>query len=353
MSAIERYNEQPLALIESIDDLARLSKQVAESRYYGDMQSAQQAAVKLMIARELGLGVTAISNMHLVDGKIQLGYQILIALVKRSGKYQMKFIERTEQSVRIEWFERNDDGVLESVGFSKFDMEDAKLADLLKPSRSGKPSNFMKYPIRMLTARAVSDGFSTYAPECAGGALYTDDEIGEVVTSREPAPRRKREATTAPATSLPNEEVVDAELVAAAPGDVVTPDEPNGASITEGEAAVATSSTPADLTQAVVKAMTAEQRKVVKEACKQIGVEWDAKLAQSLVDRFGEAATKRDSLLAALVEAVNPLPAEGTAEGEVPFGSAESFQEFIDSDNADLTNMHERLAQAGMYGAGS
>jgi hypothetical protein len=46
-------------------------------------------------------------------------------------------------------------------------MKDAKNAGIKRGDM------YRKYPVRMLTARAISDGFNTYAPECAGGALYT------------------------------------------------------------------------------------------------------------------------------------------------------------------------------------
>jgi hypothetical protein len=51
-----------------------------------------------MIARELGLGITSISNIHSRGrARSALGYQILIALVKRSGKYDLRFVERTDE----------------------------------------------------------------------------------------------------------------------------------------------------------------------------------------------------------------------------------------------------------------
>jgi hypothetical protein len=343
---IARY-EQPLALIQSIDDLARLSKQVADSNYYQGTDSAAQASVKLMIARELGLGITSISNIHLVKGKISLGYQILIALVKRSGKYDMRFVERTETCVRIEWYE---DGKV--VGTSKFDMDDARRAGL-----SG--DNYRKFPIRMLTARAVSDGFNTFAPECAGGALYTDGEIPE---DDNPAPARRTRAEQSP--PIPSSEtVIDVEPVAAAPvataAAEATPIDPPVA-----ESAAATAPSIPEQTEAcklVVKAMTKKQLEVVRECVEHLGIAWDAATPFRLVERFGADATEQDSLLLALHAAVTPPE---TIEGEVEpwFGDkAEAFQQHLNED-ADKTArdiaaaeekrdaISAKLAAAGSYG---
>lgn len=340
-TAMERY-EQPLALVQNIDDLARLSKQVADSNYYGDMKSAAQAGVKLMIARELGLGVTAISNIHLVDGKIQLGYQILIALVKRSGKYDMRFLERTDELVKIEWFE---DG--KSVGFSKFDMKDAERAGLTKPSRSGNPSNFLKYPIRMLTARAVSDGFSTYAPECAGGALYTEGEIGDAPTPpARPIAAPRTAPTPAPRPDM-DEEVVEAEVVEA----------PVVAAAAEGPQVP---TLDLDQIAPMLKAMSAPQRKAVRESCTHLGIQWDGKLPQTLYERFGDAALAAETLIPALAAALD-VPAVGTAEGEVDLAEverqmAEARQFAEERDNGTLDAEVEaerkarRMAAAGTFG---
>lgn len=340
---MERY-EQPLALVQNIDDLARLSKQVADSNYYGDMKSAAQAGVKLMIARELGLGVTAISNIHLVEGKIQLGYQILIALVKRSGKYNMRFLERTDELVRIEWFE---DG--ESVGFSKFDMKDAERAGLTKPSRSGNPSNFTKYPIRMLTARAVSDGFSTYAPECAGGALYTDFEISGDEPAAAPAPRPIATARTF--EPAPSEEVVDAEVV---------PDAPAGKEAAEDAytSEPVSGTTPTERVKSMLASLTTEERDAVKLACATLNLK---ATPRGILDAFDEHAFEHDSFLVAISNAINDHAQaeresqEGLAEARTAEQSDEDkskageFDTFL-ADSEKRWGGQSQLKAAGNYG---
>jgi hypothetical protein len=137
---------------------------------YKDMKTAAQAAVKLAIATELGLGVVGMSTVHIVEGKPTLGYQAMLALVKRSGRYNYRFLERTDESVVMAWFE---DG--EKVGESKCDTDDAKRMGLL-----GK-GPWQKYPRQMRTARAASEGVNTFCPDVMGGAVYTPDELGAEV----------------------------------------------------------------------------------------------------------------------------------------------------------------------------
>lgn len=328
MSAIEKY--QPLDMIESIDDLARLSKSINASGFYKDITSADQVGVKLLIARELGLGINAISFIFPMKGKITLGYQILIALVQRSGKYKLRFVERTEKNCKIEWFE---DG--ESVGFSSFSMDDAKRAGL-----AGQP-NYTKNPIEMLVARAVSSGFNSYAPECAGGGLYTLGELDDV-PEPEPAPRRKRERSAAPRVDSPPEEIVDAEVVVEAPEPASSAE---SGETDESASATTSISPPVDALGAVLKAMEWRQLKTVKARIKDLGIAWDKNTPATLVEHF---AGNDDELVALLKADENGEVSSLGTEGEQAAGAAR-FQS--DLDNGTLDDLREAMAAAGEFGS--
>jgi hypothetical protein len=56
----------------------------------------------------------------------------------------------------------------ESIGVSKFTIEDAKKAGT---------KNLDKYPANMLFARAMSNGVKWYTPDVFNGPVYTPDEI--------------------------------------------------------------------------------------------------------------------------------------------------------------------------------
>jgi hypothetical protein len=60
-----------------------------------------------------------------------------------------------------------------------FTEEDAQRAGLNQPTRSGKPSNHMKFPRNMKFARAMSNGVGLHCPDLTAGApVYTPDELG-------------------------------------------------------------------------------------------------------------------------------------------------------------------------------
>jgi hypothetical protein len=307
---MERY-EQPLALIQSIDDLARLSKQVADSEYYQGTSNAAQASVKLMIARELGLGITSISNIHLVKGKISLGYQILIALVKRSGKYDLRFVERSDERVVVDWFE---DG--EKVGQSKFDMQDAKNAGI-------GGDMYRKYPVRMLTARAISDGFNTFAPECAGGALYTPGELEDDYVAPRPIASARPQMASTETTPVAGEIVVDAEVTEADPvavndgRDPAPPEAEPSASVTNPTARV----------KAMLGSLTIAELEAVKEACLTLKLKATPK---GVYDAFHKHAFDRETFLVAISDAIN---AHAQAEREAQEQNAEA-RTFEQSDEA-------------------
>jgi hypothetical protein len=138
----------------------------------------------------------------------------------------------------------------------------------------------------------------------------------------------------------------------------------NGAPNTEGVAAEVTTPTtiPAqtEMCKALLKAMTKEQRAVVRECVEHLGIKWDAAVAFHLVKRFGVAATDVDVLLRVLAEAVS-LPPEGTALGEIDTTRADAFQAHLDAEReqAAIENIaavearHAALAAAGGYGAES
>ena len=57
-----------------------------------------------------------------------------------------------------------------------YTIDQAEQAGLLKPTRSGKPSNWQKMPRQMLRARAKSELARLVYPDLLAG-LYTPDEL--------------------------------------------------------------------------------------------------------------------------------------------------------------------------------
>ncbi|MBA3841031.1 MAG: hypothetical protein H0X39_00150 [Actinobacteria bacterium] len=344
MSAIERYVPED----GEIDRIQRIATNFANSGYFADAKEALQAFVKISAGAEMGLQpFVSMSGIAIIQGKPVVGAGILAGLLDDHPDFDYTVTwapnstEPTSCTVTVfkHGIER---------GESTFSMDDATKAGL-----AGKDV-WKKFQRNMLYARAMSNAVAWYAPSVtrSNGRVFVEGEIEDDEPTPTPAPRRKREQTPASTTAPQHEQVIDVDPVPAVAPDEHASVEPNQAGSLEGDAAaVGADLTPFQQASATIKGLNERQRDAVYDACDRLGIK---RTVRGILDRFGDAATSRDKLLAALVEAVTPLPAEGEAEGEVPMGDgAESFQEFLDNDNADLTNTQERLAAAGQYGSGS
>lgn len=157
-----------------IDSDIRLANALVQSGYYKDIREAGQGVVKINIARELGLGLRGIADIHIVEGKPTLSYQCILGMVRRytgplgTDRYSFKYLRRDEECVEIEWTING-----EVIGTSKCDTDDAKRMGL-----SGR-GTWQKYPRQMRTARAVTEGVNAFMPEVIGGSIYTPEELGD------------------------------------------------------------------------------------------------------------------------------------------------------------------------------
>lgn len=157
----------------SLDDTIRLATALAKSGFYKDIRDAAQGVVKLQIAKELGLGMRGISEVHIVEGKPTLSYQVILSKVRMftgphgTDRYSFKYTRRDDECVEIDWLING-----EVVGTSKCDTEDAKRMGL-----DGR-GTWKKYPRQMRTARAATEGVNAFMPEVMGGSIYTPEEMG-------------------------------------------------------------------------------------------------------------------------------------------------------------------------------
>ncbi|MCL4410473.1 MAG: hypothetical protein M1356_09235 [Gammaproteobacteria bacterium] len=140
-----------------------------KSGYFKDTASEAQAIVKVIAGRELGFQAFAsMSGLHIIQGKIEIGANMMASKVKASGKYNYKVKELDDSKCAIEYFE-NMNGTWESIGVSTFTIEDAKKAGT---------QNLQKFPRNMLFARAMSNGVRWFCPDVFdGNTVYTAGEI--------------------------------------------------------------------------------------------------------------------------------------------------------------------------------
>ncbi len=157
----------------TLEETMTLGNVLAQSGFFADSRQAAQAVVKVLAGRELGFGpIASMTGINIIKGKVALSANLMAAAIKRSGRYDYKVRELTDQSCRIAFFENGTE-----AGISAFTMEDAKRAGLL----DGDSANWRRYPKNMLFARAISNGAKWYCPDLSGGPMYTPDELGAAI----------------------------------------------------------------------------------------------------------------------------------------------------------------------------
>lgn len=153
-------------IIRSFDDASRAANAMAKSGYFNDSREAAQALVKILAGQEMGFGAfSAMSGIHIIQGRPAIGANLMAAAVKGSGRYNYRVTEMSDKTCSIKFYEHG-----EEIGVSTFTIEDAKRA---------QTKNLDKFPRNMLFARAMSNGVRWYCPDVFNGStVYTPDELG-------------------------------------------------------------------------------------------------------------------------------------------------------------------------------
>ena len=186
-----------LTIPASFQDISDMAKAFVASGYFSDTKAMAQAIVKIQAGKELGLPpVYSMQNINLIRDRLTSSANTLAMMVKKSGRYNYRVTEHSDQSCTITFYE-SEEGKWVEVGTSTFTIEDAKRADLIKPG-----GGWVKYPRAMLFSRAISQGARMYAPDAIGG-VYTDEEIRSIP----PRPQDAEPVTVDPTAG----EIIEAE----------------------------------------------------------------------------------------------------------------------------------------------
>ena len=161
-------------------DLFRLGEVLAQSGYFQDARQAAQAIVKVMAGRELGFGpIASMTGIHIIQGRPAIGADLMAKAVKRSGRYNYRVTELTDEACSIEFFEKAAEA-WQSIGTSRFTRQDAIKA---------KTKNLDAFPRNMLFARAMSNGVKWYCPDALGLTSYTPEELEGIESAPIQAPK--------------------------------------------------------------------------------------------------------------------------------------------------------------------
>lgn len=200
------------------DDLEWIAKQVMNSGVYPDIKDASQALYKIMYGGELGIPPIAsmngiyfqVSNKKIYDKetkqevwvevlKPSMTSAMMACLIKKSGRYNYRVLELSNEKSVIEVFEQG-----QSIGKREFTIKDAAAAELTTGKNA---ANYKKYARNMLHARNISNiakidcadvfgGMPVYTPEELD--MVVDAESGEpVAETKEADPKQKDSSTTA------------------------------------------------------------------------------------------------------------------------------------------------------------
>ena len=188
------------------------AKHLAQAGLLPKAYQGQPGNVLLAIEMGQALGIptmTAISSVHVVDGKPTASAGLMSALVRRAGHRLRVTGDDTRAVAEIV---RADDP--DFTFRSEWTMERAKAAGL-----TGK-GVWKSYPAAMLKARAISEVARDACQEALSGVIYTPEELGAAVVVDADG-----EMTVADTISpAPVEDIVDAEVVEE---DTSTPDWPS------------------------------------------------------------------------------------------------------------------------------
>ncbi len=175
--------EDGSAKFPAIVSLQGLGTIIAASGFFKDSRQASKAVVKVLAGQELGFApIFSMSNIFVIDGKISLGATLMAAKIRNSARYDYRILEHTDNGCTVgiyrhpigDIYDTSEEAIL--VGEASFDKKDAHQAGLL-----GK-SNWKKYKRDMYLSRAISRAAKWYCPEIFGGAAYTPDELGAILT---------------------------------------------------------------------------------------------------------------------------------------------------------------------------
>jgi 5'-3' exonuclease len=165
-----------------------------ESRLYPQLGGQAGIFTTILRGRALGLdSATACAMFHNVEGRLTMHAELIIGLVLRSGKAQyFECVETTDE--KATWVTKRLGGSGREVSIT-WDLDRAVRAGMLtrRPdgkysgvTRSGRPSNWDKYPRTMLRWRAGTELAHACYPEIVSG-LVAPNEAEDMAADDEAA----------------------------------------------------------------------------------------------------------------------------------------------------------------------
>jgi hypothetical protein len=157
-------------------DAYTLAETLHGSRLFPALGNVDAVFTVILAGRERGLGAFAsLSGFHIIKGKIVMSAQLLVGSILKSGK--ARYFQMVRSDARVAEYVTHRHGNPEPTRMA-FTIEDADLAGLLKPSRSGEPTAWDKMPRTMLRWRCAAELGRCEYPDVVGNC-YVPGELDE------------------------------------------------------------------------------------------------------------------------------------------------------------------------------
>jgi 5'-3' exonuclease len=153
-----------------------MAKAMFNSKMFG-VANPEGALAIILKGRAMGIdAVTALTNFHVIEGRPTMHAALIIGLVKRSKA--CKFFQLVKTTDTEATWRTHRVGDPEPVELT-WTIKDAERADLLRPSKSGKPTQWQKMPRTMLRWRAGVELARAVYPDITQG-IYSTEEMLDV-----------------------------------------------------------------------------------------------------------------------------------------------------------------------------
>jgi 5'-3' exonuclease len=154
-------------------DAYAMSKALFNSNFFRQHGSQNGVFAVIVSGREFGLGAMAsLRGFHIIEGKPAMSAQLMAGLVLRSGLAEYFEPDEGNNERSATWITKRKGRPEKRRTFT---IQDADRAGLTKPTRNGKPSNFVKYPSVMLDMRACSMLARVIYPDVLGNVYSLAD----------------------------------------------------------------------------------------------------------------------------------------------------------------------------------
>lgn len=153
--------------------LQTIASTAHKSGLYNGVGGMEKIMMVLLAAHDLGIKPTIALNGGIwnIKGKIEISARLMTSMIRRAG-HSLSIKESTDKVCTIKG-KRCDNADEEEITFT---IDQAKIAGLIRTNQDGSPGIWMKYPIDMLYARAMSRLARRLFPDVIGTA-YVEGEI--------------------------------------------------------------------------------------------------------------------------------------------------------------------------------